>query len=152
MDYNELAKQRNEQNHFARYIGIVTTKIEKGYAEAVLTVKPEHMNAMNIVHGGCIYTLADVATGSAAASLCSQAVTTSGEYHYLYSHLYQYCTYISYNSIHIQKSILILNTKQLKAYSKCIKNGKNVLLFDVEIKSDDDNIIGKGTFTCYRLQ
>ena len=85
MDYNELAKQRNEQNHFARYIGIVTTKIEKGYAEAVLTVKPEHMNAMNIVHGGCIYTLADVATGSAAASLCSQAVTTSGEYHYLYS-------------------------------------------------------------------
>ena len=116
MDYNELAKQRNEQNHFARYIGIVTTKIEKGYAEAVLTVKPEYMNTMNIVHGGCIYTLADVATGSAAASLCSQAVTTSG------------------------------------AYSKCIKNGKNVLLFDVEIKSDDDNIIGKGTFTCYRLQ
>ena len=111
MDYNELAKQRNEQNHFARYIGIVTTKIEKGYAEAVLTVKPEHMNAMNIVHGGCIYTLADVATGSAAASLCSQAVTTSGEYHYLYSHLYQYCTYISYNSIHIQKSILILKTQ-----------------------------------------
>ena len=131
MDYNELAKQRNEQNHFARYIGIVTTKIEKGYAEAVLTVKTEHMNAMNIVHGGCIYTLADVATGSAAASLCSQAVTTSGEYHYLYS---------------------AKNTKQLKAYSKCIKNGKNVLLFDVEIKSDDNNIIGKGTFTCYRLQ
>lgn len=131
MDYNELVKQRNEQNCFARYIGIVTTKIEKGYAEAVLTIRHEHMNTTNIVHGGCIYTLADVVTGSAAASLCNQAVTTSGEYHYLHS---------------------AKNTKQLKAYSKCIKNGKNILLFDVEIKSDDDTIIGKGTFTCYRLQ
>lgn len=131
MDYNKLTELRNRENPFAAYIGIKTTKIQDGYAEAELTLRPEHMNPVNVVHGGCLYTLADVVTGSAAASLGTQTVTVSGTYHYLTS---------------------AKDTTKLKACAKCLKRGKTLVTFDVEIKDDNDSLIGKGTFTSFRLQ
>ena len=125
MDYNKLVEQRNRENPFAAYVGIVTTKIEDGYAEA------EHMNPVNIVHGGCLYTLADVVTGAAASSFGTQTVTVSGEYHYLTS---------------------AKDTKKIKAHAKCLKRGKTLVTFDVEVTDDNGNLVGKGTFTSYRLQ
>lgn len=131
MDYNKLVEQRNRENPFAAYVGIVTTKIEDGYAEAELTLRPEHMNPVNIVHGGCLYTLADVVTGAAASSFGTQTVTVSGEYHYLTS---------------------AKDTKKIKAHAKCLKRGKTLVTFDVEVTDDNGNLVGKGTFTSYRLQ
>ena len=131
MDYNKLVELRNRENPCAAYVGIVTTKIEEGYAEAELTLRPEHQNPVNVVHGGCLYTLADVVTGSAAASFGTQTVTVSGEYHYLAP---------------------AKNAHKINASAKCLKSGKSLLVFDVEVKADDDTVVGKGTFTSYRLK
>lgn len=131
MDYNKLIKLRNLENPFAAYVGIVTTKIEKGYAEVELVIRPEHLNPINVVHGGCLYTLADVVTGSAAASFGTQTVTVSGEYHYLAP---------------------ARNAKKITAIAKCLKYGSTVLFFDVEVFSEDGTILGKGIFTSFRLK
>ena len=131
MDYTKLVELRNRENPFAAYVGIKTTKIEDGYAEAELTLRPEHLNPVHVVHGGCLYTLADVVTGAAAASLGTQTVTVSGEYHYLTS---------------------VKDAKKIKARAKCIKRGKKLVTFDVEITDDVGNLVGKGMFTSYRLQ
>lgn len=130
MDYNKLIELRDRENPFSVFLGIKTTKIEEGYAEVELELKPEYMNPSNVVHGGCLYTLGDVVSGAAATSFGTKAVTVSGEYHYLSA---------------------AKNTKKIKARAQCIKQGKTLLVFDVRLTDDRNTMIGKGTFTYYRL-
>ena len=110
MDYNKLAEMRDRDNLFAAFLGIKTTKVEEGYAEVELELRPEFMNATNVVHGGCLYTLGDVVSGTAASSFGTKAVTVSGEYQYLSA---------------------AKDTKKIKAVARCIKQGKTLLVFDV---------------------
>ena len=130
MDYQKLADYRNQANPFAQYVGIVTTKIEKGYAEVELELRPEHLNSVGIIHGGVMLTLADVVTGSATLSYGYHAVTSSGEYHYLYPGA---------------------GLEKVTAVARCIKSGKTLMVFDVEVYGKEGKVLGKGTFTTYRL-
>lgn len=130
MNYEKLIQMRDRQNPFSVFLGIKTTKIENGYAEVELKLKPEYLNPTKVVHGGCLYTLGDVASGAAAASFGTKAVTISGEYHYLAA---------------------AKNTEKIKACAKCIKPGKTLVFFDVELTDDHGNLIGKGMFVYYRL-
>ena len=130
MDYQKLAEQRNSTNNFARHVGITTTKIEHGYAEVRMELQPFHLNPTGIVHGGALYTMADVVVGSANASLGTHGVTVDGEYHYLSP---------------------AANMKELTAVAKCVKEGGKICVFDVEVLSETGKLIGKGTFTTYRL-
>lgn len=130
MDYNKLMEMRDRDNLFAAFLGIKTTKCEEGYAEVELTLRPEYMNATNVVHGGLLYTLGDVVSGTAASSFGTKAVTVSGEYQYLAA---------------------AKNTEKIKATAKCSKSGKTLLFFDVELTDDKNNVVGKGTFIYYRL-
>lgn len=130
MNYEKLIEIRNQENPFSVFLGIVTTKIEEGYAEVELTLRPEYLNPTNAVHGGCLYTLGDVVSGAAATSFGTKAVTVSGEYHYLAA---------------------AKNTKKIRASAKCIQQGKHLLVFDVWLTDDRNALIGKGIFTYYRL-
>ena len=130
MDFEKLAAQRNSTNNFAQHVGIVTTKIEKGYAEVKMELQPFHLNPTGIVHGGALYTMADVVVGSASASLGTHSVTVDGTYHYLSP---------------------AANMKELPAVAKCVKSGIKICVFDVEVLSEEKKLIGKGTFTTYRL-
>lgn len=130
MDYNKLIEMRDRENPFSVFLGIKTTKIEEGYAEVELDLRPEFMNPTNVVHGGCLYTLGDVVSGAAAASFGTKAVTVSGEYHYLAA---------------------AKDTTKIKAVARCIKQGKTLLVFDVMLTDSKYTLVGKGTFTYYRL-
>ena len=130
MDFNKLAEMRDRDNLFAAFLGIKTKKVEEGYAEVELKLRPEFMNATNVVHGGCLYTLGDVVSGTAASSFGTKAVTVSGEYQYLSA---------------------AKDTEKIKAVARCSKSGKTLLFFDVEITDDKDRLVGKGTFVYYRL-
>ena len=126
MDMDKLKTMRNLGNPFAAYTGIETTAIDTGYAEALMTVRTEHLNPLGYVHGGCIYTMADIVSGSAVASYGYQAVTASGEYHYFSP---------------------AVNTKTLYATARTIKKGRALAITEVEISDDRGKLIGKGTFT-----
>ena len=130
MNYQKLADLRNRTNHFAQHVGIVTTKIEEGYAEAKMTLQAFHRNPTGIVHGGALYTLADVVVGSANASLGTHGVTVDGAYHYLAP---------------------AAKGKEVTAVATCVKPGGKICVFDVEVRTDEGTLIGKGTFTTYRL-
>lgn len=131
MDFHKLMEMRDRDNLFAAFLGIKTTKVEEGYAEVELELRPEYMNATNVVHGGLLYTLGDVVSGTAASSFGTKAVTVSGEYQYLAA---------------------AKDTKKLRATAKCSKSGKTLVFFDVEITDDKNTLVGKGTFIYYRLQ
>ena len=130
MDYQKLAEQRNNTNNFAKHVNITTTKIEHGYAEVKMELQPFHLNPTGIVHGGALYTMADVVVGSANASLGTHGVTVDGAYHYLSP---------------------AFDMKELTATARCVKEGGKICVFDVEVLSETKQLIGKGTFTTYRL-
>lgn len=126
MDRETLIQFRSQGIPFHAYMGMETVKIEDGYAEVVYTVRAEHQNAYGAVHGGCLYTLADVVSGSAVASYGYQAVTASGEYHYFAP---------------------AIHTKTLRGIARTIKKGKRLMVTEVEILTDNGNLAGKGLFT-----
>ena len=64
---NDNAPKRVVDNdRFAAYAGIELVKAGPGYALARLEVKEKHLNGVNFVQGGVIFTLADFAFAAAA--------------------------------------------------------------------------------------
>ena len=68
MDLEELKARINRDDRFCRANGMRLTVIRPGYAEAELEVPPEKLNGLDLVQGGAIFTLADLAFAGAANS------------------------------------------------------------------------------------
>ncbi len=79
----EDLKTRFEQDLFARHAGIVLTEIKEGFARAQMRIQPEHLNSLGGVHGGAIFTLADLAFAAAANSHGHMAVAINVNISYL---------------------------------------------------------------------
>ena len=75
MDYEKIRKLRNDHNYFARMFGLEVTRIEEGRAESRVRVTDQLYNPIGSIHGGCLYTIADVTCGAAVASYGIKATT-----------------------------------------------------------------------------
>jgi acyl-CoA thioesterase len=57
-----------ENDRFARESGIRVVEIRRGFARAEMTVEPRHLNAVGILQGGALFTLADLAFAAVSNS------------------------------------------------------------------------------------
>ena len=130
-DCERIRIHRNEHNKFAAMMGIYTEEIRPGYAKGEMTIRPEFENAIQSVHGGCLFTLADTICGAAAASYGWKMTTMSSDIHYLKA---------------------AIGTKKLYAEATEVKSGKNVCIYEVLITDDKGNENVKGTFTFFNLK
>ena len=64
-----------ERDRFAHFVGIELISVKNGHAVARLELKEHHLNGLNIIQGGVIYTLADFAF---AAAINSCGIATVG--------------------------------------------------------------------------
>ncbi|MCD8082489.1 MAG: PaaI family thioesterase [Clostridiales bacterium] len=122
----KMLKDRNEKNRFARYIGMEVTKVETGYAEAVLPVTENVLNPYSAVHGGAMFTLADGTGGAAATSYGRRVVTLDADFHYLK---------------------MGVECKYIKAIAREVRCGRRVMVFRLEVRDDEDALLAEGTFT-----
>ena len=122
--------KRNTGNPFAQHLGIETVRLAEGEADTVMPLKPEHLNLLGTVHGGVLLTLADVATGTAAASYGIMDTTSSGEYHFLRA---------------------VRGSSSLRAHAHVVKRGASLIVCGVELYDDADALVGTGTFTLFVL-
>lgn len=129
MDYQEMIRSRNAGNPFAQKLGIRIDRIAPGYARTCKTVEADDQNPMEIAHGGLLFSMADVACGSALASRGYHAVTLNAEYHFL-------------------RSACVGET--LYAEAQEMKRGKTVCLYDVGIHNQEGVPLGRATFTFFR--
>ena len=67
---------------YVRFLGINIDKVEKGYASCSVTITENMFNFIGLVHGGLIFSLADVAFSAASNSdyLPSYALDVSGSF------------------------------------------------------------------------
>ncbi len=68
MDFEALKERINRNDRFCRGNGIQLTVIRSGYAEAELEIADDKLNGLDLVQGGAIFTLADLAFAGAADS------------------------------------------------------------------------------------
>lgn len=82
-DLLQRLNRRNEHGSYNMLNGLKILSAAEGYAEVLLPVRPEVLNPLGNVHGGAIYTLCDVAAGTATASTGRIGVTLSSSMNYL---------------------------------------------------------------------
>lgn len=130
MDFEALKKYRNENNPFAKLLGIVIEELSLGYAKARLTVTEEKTSLYGSAHGGSCFTLADLVSGAACSTYGVIGVTATATYNFLHS--------------------AALNDT-LTGIAVCRKQGRHLCIYDVTITNQDGRVIGTACFTYYIL-
>lgn len=128
VDFEKMMQFGSDIPDFMNTVGMKISKLEEGYAETQIKVTPDHLNFSGIVHGGCLYTLADVAAGLATFSFGGTAVTLSSSFNYL--------------------SAAPGSTSLLRAVAKAKKHGRTITVLEVEVFADD-KLVCDGTFTYF---
>jgi len=120
-----------EENSLSGYSKLIQYRLhraDRGYAEVILSVGPEHLNRLGVVHGGVLATLLDSATGYAVAFASSAtkmqpAVTLSLNTHFLGQ---------------------ARGGDRLIAVGRHIGGGKTIAYAAAEVKTDDGRLIARG--------
>lgn len=131
MDYASIIAYRNEHNYFAKFLGVTILDMKPGYARTELVVRPEHMNINGAIHGGCLFTLADITAGAASSSYGDKMATLDSSFHFLNP---------------------AINTTCLFAENRQIKKGKRVSVHQVSVTDQDGVLLAEGTFTYMTIQ
>ena len=118
-------------NDFAGAVGVRVVHQSCGYCQAELEIRPEHMNPIGTVHGGCLFTLADTTSGIAAASVGGICTTVDGTIQFLNP---------------------AFQPKKLIAKASPVKIGRKIRNFEVKITDETGCLISSAQFTFYSLQ
>lgn len=137
MDLEKLRQNRNETNNFLRHIGAEITHIEEGSAVIELVPSDEVLNPSGAVHGGCLFTMADIAAGTAACAYGYHGVTVNSSFNYL--------------SPAIVAGDPLTDPKKIIATSRELKRGKRVLFYEVDVTDQDGRLLCSGQFTIMPL-
>lgn len=125
-----LLNEKAQLDRFGKEIGVNIICAHDGYSKVELEIEDRHMNPGNSVHGGCLFTLADIVGGWAAWSRGNYVVTCSSNINYLNP---------------------AINIKKLIAVGKEIKYGKKIAVYEVDIFDENNKIIAKATNTYYNM-
>ncbi len=117
-----------ERDRFANFIGIELISVNSGHAVTRLELQKRHLNGLDVVQGGAIYTLADFAF---AAAINSCGIATVG-----------INTSISYFKAPTGKFIT--------AEAKEISSDKKICGCDVNVFDEDGSLVAKFIGTGYR--
>lgn len=124
---------RNNQSGFAALLGIRVTSITHGGACTQLDAQsPDLKNPTGTtVHGGALFTLADVTAGAAAWSTGFHCATAGADFHYIAP---------------------VLEAKSLTGCATALQMGRRACVFDVRIYDETRRLIAQGTFTYMTLK
>lgn len=128
MENDQIKNVKNDQ--FAKYVGIRLIEVNNGFAITELFLNEDHMNGVNRVQGGVIFTLADYAF---AAASNSGGCTTVG-----------LNVNISYYKAPVGKVI--------RAVAKEINVQNKISAYNVEVLDEDGSLIASFNGLGYRKQ
>ncbi len=120
-------RNRQENGGYNGLHGLRVVTVREGYAEVLLPADERFLNPLGNVHGGAIYTLCDVAAGTAAASRGRVGVTLSSNVNYL-------------RPGHAGEP--------MTAVTKEVKHGRQTAVYEVEVRQGE-RLIAAAAFTMY---
>ena len=111
-------------------LGLHKALVKDDSFSVIMEVQDMHLNVMGTAHGGILFTLCDQAVGAYLTYKKIKSVGMDGNIHYYRP---------------AKKGDILTAT----AYER--KSGKNVNVYFVELKNQDDKLIADGLFTAMRL-
>jgi uncharacterized domain 1 len=117
-----------KNDRFAAFVGIKLVEVKPGYAKATVEITDKHLNAVNIVQGGVIFTLADFAFAAASNSYGQVSLGINANISYFQSP---------------KGKILIAEAKEISANNK-------IANYNVDIYDEDEKVISRFTGMAYR--
>lgn len=126
-DFKKNLEKFYENDPFIRFLDFRIACIQKEQVDLEVHLKKEYANALNIVHGGLLMTLADTAMGAACMS-CNKKVVTLD---------------INFNFI---KAVAINGAIVAKA--RVLHDGRRTMVTEAEILDKNNSLCAKarGTF------
>ena len=120
--FEDIKNYINRFDRFAAANNIRLTRVEHDFAEAELIVTPEMLNGNDVVQGGAIFTLADIAFAGAANSENQGMVTQS-------------CT---------MSFVRPGSGSRLTAEARVINRGRSTGVYYVEVRNDQGKLVACG--------
>lgn len=112
-----------KNDRFAYGNGMRLTHIEPGHAKAELEIEERHLNSLNVVQGGAIFTLADYAFAAASNSSGMMTLGVSANISYFKSP----------------------KGKKLIAVAHRVSSGNKLCTYQVDVTDDLDNLVASFT-------
>ena len=131
LNLEKVMRERNQDNRFARMLGITVVEMRRGFAKASMAISKDVKNPIGSVHGGCLFTLADVVCGAAASSYGMQVTTLDSSFHFLRAGLD--------------------DCRELSATAQVIKHEKRVTVLETKVTDQTGRVLCAGTFTYMSL-
>ncbi|KGK81083.1 thioesterase [Desulfosporosinus sp. HMP52] len=126
MDSDLMELMKNDR--FAAYVGIEIIKVEPGYAITQMEISDKHLNGVDIIQGGVIFTLADFAFAAAANATGNVTVAINSN--------------ISY--------FMASKGKSLIAEAKELSSSKNIANYNVDVFNEHRDHIARLSITGYK--
>lgn len=117
----------NQPGQFSYENGITVTLARAGWAEGVLEAQPTSINPHGTIHGGCLYTLADTVSGTAAAGGGVSCVTVSGNMEFLHP----------------------ATGPRITCVASAKKLGHTLAVMNADLTDAEGTLVATGTFTFY---
>lgn len=117
------------EDDFSRYLGIEIIEFEEKYIKARIPFKTVLRNNYGSLHGGVLYSFADILGGTVACMTGKFCTTVEGNMNYLepaVSKEYVYCE------------------------AKRVRAGNHLIVVKVKIKNDSGKLLDDGSFTFFK--
>ena len=125
----DIIKILNDDTGYIKNQGFKIEELNKDYVKMSYEVKKDGLNPHDMVHGGVLFGLADTTAGVLVAMHGKKCVTVNGNINYLNP----------------------LKDGKVYAISKCLKEGKRIGYYLVELFDEKDNLIATSNFNMYFL-
>jgi len=121
-------KEFFRNDRFAAHNGIELVEVSAGYAKTRMQIEDRHRNGIDVVHGGAIFTLADLAFAAASNSHGTVAVAINASIWYVKAAL---------------EGTLIAEAKEVSLNPK-------LATYSIEVTNDDGQIVAAFEGMVYR--
>lgn len=129
-DYEAIIKTVNEKNPFLKENDLKLISLQPGEAVASMRADERVSNMYGMVHGGALFSLADMAAGVCALTSSKNVVT-------------------------LNSSISFLQAARpglLRAVARCLHAGRTTGVYSVEIFDDAEALVASAQFTMFFYQ
>lgn len=121
--------QMMKDDLFSQWLGISLIEISEGYSKIQMTIRPEMMNGLGIVHGGIAFSLADSCFAFACNNRNNLSVALD-------------------TSINFTKPVHVGDV--LIAEAKELHNGRSTGLYHITITNQENMVVALFKGTCFR--
>lgn len=124
----QIMRKVIEENFYMQFLGVELLKLQEGYSLARMKNRKELQNPYGMLHGGSLYSLADVVAGTAACMGGCYVTTVSGIMNFL---------------------LPADQTEYIYCEAKQLRMGRHLAVFEVKLKDDKEKVLDSGEFTFF---